>query len=186
MGLCYARMVASSLVLTICLVVFQADCFAQGPRTDDVSMGVVLANRVSPIYPPLARAAHITGDVDVSLMVRQDGVVGSTTVVSGHPLLKEAALLSIQKSRFECRSCTQALTPFRLVYTFKIEGSCACSPIGTAPNVKEEVHDYPQVTDAENRITVTALVFCTCDPGLEVKRVRSAKCLYFWKCATQP
>ena len=45
----------------------------------------------SPIYPPLATAAHVQGTVKLQIRIGADGHVKETTVISGHPLLIEAA-----------------------------------------------------------------------------------------------
>src|SRR5271170_6355015 len=71
-----------------------------------------------PVYPPLARQARIMGDVKVLVGVRQDGSVASAEVVSGHPMLKQAALDSAQRSTFLCRECKGAVTLFTVTYTF--------------------------------------------------------------------
>jgi protein TonB len=43
----------------------------------------------NPTYPPLARQAGISGDVELKLEIRKDGSVQSATVVSGHPMLTQ-------------------------------------------------------------------------------------------------
>jgi len=120
--------------------------------------GVVLTKLVQPVYPSLARATRTTGDVDLMLGVRQDGVVESEAVVSGHPLLKQAALLSVHQSRFECRKCTEPVTAYRLVYTFQIEGKCDCEPVDNRVDKVKNEESYPKMSDAEHRVTVVALV----------------------------
>jgi TonB family protein len=85
----------------------------EAPRFD-----VVLNNVYPPVYPPLARQARIMGDVKILVGVRQDGSVASAEVVSGHPMLKQAALDSAQKSTFMCRECKGAVTLFTVTYTF--------------------------------------------------------------------
>jgi TonB family protein len=47
--------------------------------------------RVEPIYPPLAKAAGVSGVVVVEVTINEQGGVISASAVSGHPLLKEAA-----------------------------------------------------------------------------------------------
>lgn len=88
---------------------------------------VVLAKLSPPVYPPLARQARITGDVKMQVRIRQDGSVASAEVISGHPMLKQAALDSVQKSTFECQrwssgvfvvGCRDAVTSFTFTYTF--------------------------------------------------------------------
>jgi TonB family protein len=81
---------------------------------------VVLVNLSPVVYPPLARQARIQGDVKVQLQVRADGSVASAEVISGHPMLKQAALESAQKSQFECHGCADETTSHVLTYTFGI------------------------------------------------------------------
>jgi TonB family protein len=83
------------------------------PRFD-----VVLNDVYLPVYPPLARQARIMGDVKILVGVRQDGSVASSEVVSGHPMLRQAALDSIRKSTFLCRECKDAVTSLTVTYTF--------------------------------------------------------------------
>lgn len=45
-----------------------------------------------PKYPPLARTARVQGTVIVKIVINEKGEVTSVTEVSGHPLLKEAAI----------------------------------------------------------------------------------------------
>ena len=56
--------------------------------------------RVEPTYPPLARAARISGSVFVEVMIDETGVVMSARALSGHPLLKDAAVAAAQSWRF--------------------------------------------------------------------------------------
>ncbi len=79
---------------------------------------VVLNQVYPPVYPPLARQARIMGDVKILVGVRQNGSVASAEVVSGHPMLQQAALESAQKSTFLCPECKGAVTLFTVTYTF--------------------------------------------------------------------
>jgi TonB family protein len=110
--------------------------------------GVVLTKLVPPVYPPLARQAQIAGDVMVRVLIRQDGSVESAEVVSGHPMLKQAALDSAQKSVYERRGCSDPVASYFLNYTFGF------SDRGCREFVNE-------------------------------RRVRSAKCVYLWRCGLE-
>lgn len=104
--------------------------------SDTPQAGVVLSKLSDPAYPPLARQARIAGDVDLMLAIRRDGSVESAVVVSGHPMLTQAALDSARLSQFECQGCGNAVTSYALKYTFQIAPSdppkdCAKQPDGS-------------------------------------------------------
>jgi len=46
----------------------------------------------APDYPPLAKAAGVQGTVKLQIRIGTDGQVKETTVISGHPLLIQAAM----------------------------------------------------------------------------------------------
>jgi len=56
--------------------------------------------RTPPTYPPLAKAARVSGAVVVEVTVDEDGSVISARPISGHPLLKEAAVSAARSWRF--------------------------------------------------------------------------------------
>ena len=66
------------------------------PRIQIVRSGGVIQGtairRVNPVYPPLARAARVSGVVVVEVVVDQAGNVTSARALSGHALLREAAV----------------------------------------------------------------------------------------------
>jgi len=147
---------------------------------------VVLSRLAKPFYPPLARQARITGDVELMLEVRRDGSIKSVNVVSGHPLLKQAALDSAQQSQFDCNKCSEAGTSVRLVFTFQLTGTETCCT-ATDSSAKNDQPDQPtpRVIQSENHVTVVDRPACICDPPADIRKVRSLKCLYLWKCASR-
>lgn len=56
--------------------------------------------RVEPVYPPLAKAARVTGSVVVELTIDEDGDVTAAHAVSGHPLLKDSAVAAARAWKF--------------------------------------------------------------------------------------
>lgn len=54
----------------------------------------------NPAYPPIARAAHASGTVEVAVVVDEQGVVISAKSISGHPLLQAAAVSAARYARF--------------------------------------------------------------------------------------
>jgi len=54
-----------------------------------------------PVYPPLARETHIWGTVVVDAVIDERGNVVQARVVSGHPLLMDAALKAVLLWKYE-------------------------------------------------------------------------------------
>jgi TonB family protein len=90
-----------SLAAIVLCSIATVQIFAQEKSHGNVSV----VKLFPPVYPPLAKQARIAGDVQLTLAVRPDGSINSATVVSGHPLLKQAALDSAQRSQFACEKC---------------------------------------------------------------------------------
>src|SRR6266849_252685 len=82
----------------------------QTTAATETKKGAALAKLHPPTFPPLANQARIAGDVELELGIRQDGSVESATVVSGHPLLAQAAMESAKLSQFQCYGCAHSVT----------------------------------------------------------------------------
>jgi len=61
----------------------------------------LLIKKVSPVYPVLARQTHVQGTVVLDADISKDGTVGTLTVISGHPLLVQAALEAVKQCRYK-------------------------------------------------------------------------------------
>jgi protein TonB len=55
---------------------------------------------VTPPYPAIARSAHASGAVQVQVLIDENGNVISANAVSGHPLLRAAAVAAAHASKF--------------------------------------------------------------------------------------
>ena len=60
-----------------------------------------LINKVQPVYPPLAKQARIQGTVRLQAIIAKDGSVVELQVLSGHPLLQQAALDAVRQWRYQ-------------------------------------------------------------------------------------
>ncbi|MEN3332297.1 MAG: periplasmic protein TonB [Blastocatellia bacterium] len=74
--------------------------------------------RVEPAYPPLAKTARVSGAVVVEVTVDEDGKVISARAVSGHPLLKDAAVNAARAWMFT--PTTLQGTPVKVIGTITI------------------------------------------------------------------
>jgi protein TonB len=61
----------------------------------------MLVCKVLPEYPELARVAHISGSVVLSAIIDKKGEIKYLWVISGHPLLVQAAIQAVQRWRYK-------------------------------------------------------------------------------------
>jgi TonB family protein len=94
------------------------NALAQAAVSGETLQNGVVLTLSPPLYPPLARQARIMGDVKLRLGIRRDGTVATAEVISGHPMLQQAALESAKKSAFLCQGCSEGVTTYFLTYTF--------------------------------------------------------------------
>jgi protein TonB len=74
------------------------------PKQIKVSGGVLQGSalkRVQPQYPPIAKAARASGAVQVQVTISEEGRVIDAQVISGHPLLRDAALQAARQWMFK-------------------------------------------------------------------------------------
>jgi periplasmic protein TonB len=68
-------------------------------RTSSMLQGS-LVRRVDPVYPPLARSARIQGQVVLAAIISKAGTIEHLQVLSGHPMLVNAALEAVSQWRY--------------------------------------------------------------------------------------
>jgi TonB family protein len=71
------------------------------PRIRLGSREMKLIKRVEPVYPNLAREAKIQGIVRFTAIISKDGKVQNVTLVSGHPILVEAAKKAVLQWEYQ-------------------------------------------------------------------------------------
>jgi TonB family protein len=59
-----------------------------------------LIQKTLPVYPPIARAARVSGTVVLSVTISETGIVERIKVVSGSPMLQQAALEAVKNWRY--------------------------------------------------------------------------------------
>jgi protein TonB len=60
-----------------------------------------LIHQPHPVYPPLARQARIQGTVQLRAVIGREGGIQSLAVISGHPVLVQAALDAVRQWRYQ-------------------------------------------------------------------------------------
>jgi protein TonB len=59
-----------------------------------------LLRQVRPTYPPLAKAARVQGTVKFEAVIAKDGTIQNLKVISGPPLLVNAALEAVRQWQY--------------------------------------------------------------------------------------
>jgi protein TonB len=59
-----------------------------------------LIHRVRPVYPQLAKQAHIQGTVRLAALIDENGTVDRLRLISGHPFLVKAAFDAVKQWRY--------------------------------------------------------------------------------------
>lgn len=82
-----------------------------------------LISSTPPVYPTLARAQRISGDVKIDALVEATGAVSSMKVVSGPPLLQQAAMDALRHWRYQPAQLDGRAVPMHLTVTvqFKLQ-----------------------------------------------------------------
>jgi TonB family protein len=60
-----------------------------------------LVKKVAPVYPPLAKQVRIQGKVKLQAVISKTGRVDSVNVLSGHPLLVQAAVDAVKQWQYK-------------------------------------------------------------------------------------
>jgi TonB family protein len=164
--------------LAVCLLLIEALAATRG-QDAPADHAPPIEHRITklppPSYPSIALAAHVWGRVVLNITILQDGTVTSTDVISGPPMLREAAVESAKETRFKCADCASGTTSFRIVVSYELTDPYYCGPADRS---------YPRILQSAGIITITGQPAGTCDleGTVDKVRTRSAKCLYLWKC----
>jgi protein TonB len=54
-----------------------------------------------PVYPPIARAAHVQGTVVLHALISKQGTIEQLKVISGPPMLTASAMDAVQRWRYK-------------------------------------------------------------------------------------
>jgi TonB family protein len=72
-----------------------------GVRADPDEQRQKLVRSVEPVYPDVAKRAGIEGTVLLKVVIARDGIVKAVKVVSGEPVLADAAKDAVKKWRYQ-------------------------------------------------------------------------------------
>jgi TonB family protein len=92
--------VKALFALPILLIAFSVYAqVTQGAASGSLDLRIV--KQTSPVYPPIAKAAHVSGEVKLQIEIGKDGRVTGTKVVSGPPMLVGSAQECVKQWLYE-------------------------------------------------------------------------------------
>jgi TonB family protein len=94
----------SFAVLALCLAAVPAPAQQNDSTTLTLNAADAqkhLQHKIEPVYPAIARAAHIQGSVVLQASVDDSGHVVAVKVISGPPMLRQAAVDAVKQWRYE-------------------------------------------------------------------------------------
>jgi TonB family protein len=94
---------------------------AAAPALAQFSTAPVLTAPPNVNYPPIAKAAHVSGDVTVTFAINPDGATTSVQTVSGPEMLRNAVAEPIKHWHFKTPLPLNAQTYFEAKYAFRIK-----------------------------------------------------------------
>lgn len=106
--------------------------------------------RTQPVYPPIAKAARISGTVVLEALISKTGVVSDLRVVSGPPLLRQASIDAVRTWRFRPYMVNgvpmEEKTTVNVVFTIGEDGTTTAKATASDPKVVETT---PPANDAK-------------------------------------
>jgi protein TonB len=76
---------------------------AAAPKKVNISAGVsqgLLLQKTTPVYPPIAKAARVSGTVVLQATISKTGSIEGLHVISGPAMLQQAALEAVKNWRY--------------------------------------------------------------------------------------
>lgn len=92
-----------------------------GPLFSQMTVGPVLQTPPKIQYPPIAKAAHVTGEVVVRFSIDSDGRTVSVQMISGPLMLRSAVEDSIKNWRFQTPLPPNVQSNFEATYKFGLQ-----------------------------------------------------------------
>jgi TonB family protein len=145
--------------------------------------------RVEPAYPPLAKAAQISGAVVVEITIDESGNVVSANALSGHPLLKDAAVQAARGWTFQ-PTILQGV-PVKVIgtvtFNFQLGDSDGAESLEAA---EKQVQEHPESAQAHYDLAAALYLHghrpeavqslkdaISIDPNFEIAYRRLGECL---------
>jgi len=131
----------------------------QSPQHVQLAEGTsqgLLIYKVPPSYPPLARQARVQGMVVFHAIIGKDGSVQDLQVITGHPLLIQAAMDAIKQWRYKpyLLNGEPVIVQTTINVNFALSGDASGAPLSVshAANAAENVSSDPVLSGLQQEM----------------------------------
>jgi Ca-activated chloride channel family protein len=114
--------------------------------------------KVQPAYPPMARAARASGAVQIQVTINETGEVIGAQVVSGHPILRDSALLAAKQWRFKPTELSGVPVKTQGVITFNFDSGKITAPGDNIPITTLSEEQFKQQLRAKLHPAIIAVI----------------------------
>src|SRR5262245_55729460 len=131
------------------------------PRRIAVSGGVLQGSatkKVQPAYPSIAKAARAKGAVQVQITVNERGEVINAQIISGHPILRDAAIQAAKQWRFKPTELSGIPVKTQGVLTFNFDTGQNATRGQTVPMTQLTEEQFKQQLRAKLHPAVAAVI----------------------------
>jgi len=134
--------------ITICVLLFWA-----APLTAQ-SMGVIAGTAISqpaPVYPAIAKAKHVSGDVVLKATITKQGDVTDVTAISGPSILRGAAITAAKQWKYRPYLLngepTEVETTININFELDNKTPATASPAPPVPAPSSCAHEGPPLAE---------------------------------------
>jgi TonB family protein len=146
------------------------------PKKINVSGGVLQGSalkKVQPEYPPIAKAAKASGAVQVQVTINENGDVIGAEAVSGHPLLRDAAIAAARQWKFKPTELGGQPVKVQgvLTFNFTLADESLPSQTGDGVNIKERAFTGMRVNTTSTALGKQIIEGVECEGTRRVKTI---------------
>ncbi len=114
-----SRLMNCSLLLLLFLLPMLAAAVQTARLTQSSTESPAVIKAVAPVFPVLAAAARVGGDVEIEVKLNSRGRVTEAHALSGHQMLRKSAEGAARLWEFESQANTNGARVVRLTFSFE-------------------------------------------------------------------
>jgi len=105
------------------------------PKLFSAGLQHLVIKKSEPVYPPIAAAACVQGDVKIKALVGVDGKAATPVLLSGPPMLQQTSADAARSWQFKPLQIGARAVPYQaeVLFRFQLDPSCKLPSIGSAP-----------------------------------------------------